>query len=130
MRLLVCGSRTWNDIPRTDAALDAAHLERKITLLIEGGQATRDKQRQIIYGADWLAKQWAYAHGIPAATFRADWSIGKRAGPERNQRMIDMGKPDRVLAFPNGPAGERSGTADMVRRAIAAGLPVWRPYGN
>jgi hypothetical protein len=33
--------------------------------------------------------------------------------------MIDEGKPELVIAFPGG-----SGTADMVRRARAANIPV------
>ena len=36
-----------------------------------------------------------------------------------NQRMLDEGKPDLVVAFPG--AG---GTKDMVRRAVKAGVPV------
>jgi hypothetical protein len=44
---------------------------------------------------------------------------GKAAGPIRNQRMIDEGKPDLVIAFPGG-----RGTADMVSRAKKAGIPV------
>jgi predicted Rossmann-fold nucleotide-binding protein len=36
--------------------------------------------------------------------------------------MLDM-KPDGVVAFPGG-----DGTADMVRRARAAGVKVWEPY--
>lgn len=44
---------------------------------------------------------------------------GKAAGPIRNQRMLDDGKPDRVLAFPGG-----RGTANMVKLAKAAGVPV------
>ena len=35
---------------------------------------------------------------------------GNAAGPIRNQRMLDHGKPDIVVAFPGG-----SGTADMVK---------------
>jgi len=52
-------------------------------------------------------------------TFDADWKLGKKAGPLRNQRMIDEGRPDLVVAFPGG-----KGTADMVRRAEAAGVKV------
>lgn len=48
----------------------------------------------------------------------ADWSLGKKAGPLRNQRMIDM-KPDKLLRFPGG-----RGTADCERRARAAGIEV------
>jgi hypothetical protein len=38
--------------------------------------------------------------------------------------MIDEGCPDKIVAFPGG-----KGTADMIRRAEAAQIPVWRPYG-
>jgi len=34
--------------------------------------------------------------------------------------MLAEGEPDAVLAFPGG-----RGTADMVRRAKRAGVPVW-----
>lgn len=44
---------------------------------------------------------------------------GKAAGPIRNQHMIDTAKPDLVVSFPGG-----AGTADMVRRAKAAGVRV------
>ena len=37
----------------------------------------------------------------------------------RNQRMLDEGKPDLVVAFPGG-----RDTADMVRRARSAGVEV------
>lgn len=52
--------------------------------------------------------------------FRADWEqCGRQAGPLRNARMLAEGRPDAVIAFPGG-----KGTADMVRKARAAGLPV------
>jgi len=35
--------------------------------------------------------------------------------------MLDKGQPDLVLAFPGG-----NGTADMIRRAEAANIPVKR----
>ena len=35
--------------------------------------------------------------------------------------MIDVGKPDAVIAFPGG-----RGTADMVQRANQAGIPVFQ----
>jgi len=52
--------------------------------------------------------------------FLANWRThGKAAGPIRNQQMLDEGRPHLVVAFPGG-----TGTADMVRRAKAAGVPV------
>src|SRR5262249_16770583 len=52
-------------------------------------------------------------YGLP----QGEWDeLGKKAGPLRNQRMLDEGKPDLVVAFPGG-----GGTKDMVRRAVQAG---------
>ena len=71
-------------------------------------------------GADTLGAEWAKAQGIPCEVYMADWEgLGRKAGPIRNQRMLDEGKPDLVVAFPGG-----RGTADMVRRARSAGLDV------
>jgi len=71
-------------------------------------------------GADTMAKHLAHAWNVPFRMFKADWNKhGKAAGPLRNQRMLDEGKPDLVVAFPGG-----RGTADMVRRARAAGIEV------
>lgn len=57
---------------------------------------------------------------IEERRYPAQWSLhGRSAGPRRNQRMLDEGRPDLVLAFP----GAR-GTADLVRRAQAAGVLV------
>jgi hypothetical protein len=53
---------------------------------------------------------------------KAEWKkYGPAAGPIRNQRMLDWG-PDLVVAFSGG-----KGTADMVRRARAAGVEVIEP---
>jgi hypothetical protein len=115
MRILVCGGRDYNDIEALNQALDKLHAERRITLIIEGGAA----------GADAHAREWANANGVDVRTFYADWkTYGRRAGPLRNARMLDEGRPDGVVAFPGG-----IGTNDMIRQARTAGLKVWRPYG-
>jgi len=120
MRLLVCGSRDFTDQDAANAALDRAHAHKPITLVIHG--AAR--------GADTCADLWAKGRRIPVMRFPADWSRhGRAAGPMRNDEMLFSGRPDGVCAFPNGPRGERSGTADMVRKARIAGLPVWFPLG-
>jgi DNA-binding MurR/RpiR family transcriptional regulator len=57
-------------------------------------------------------------------SYPADWeAYGKAAGPIRNQRMLDEGKPDLVIAFSDLPT--TSGTYDMIKRAKAAGIPVY-----
>lgn len=111
MRVLICGGRNFNDMDLVYAAM--ADLEAafgRVTSVIHGGAA----------GADLLGGRWGHQCGRPVTVYRADWTKhGRAAGPIRNQRMLDEGKPDRVVAFPGG-----RGTADMVRRATAAGIPV------
>lgn len=112
MRVLVCGGRDYDDIRRVFQVLDKFHSEAGISVIIEGGAR----------GADKLAREWAeHSYGCGnVETFEADWeNQGRFAGPARNQRMIDEGKPDLVIAFPGG-----RGTADMMRKARKAGVKV------
>jgi len=110
LRVLVCGGRNFHDFKLMAAELDRIHRSDGIALVISG--AAR--------GADTLAESWAALFGVGLVRFPADWARhGKAAGPIRNQQMLDEGKPDLVVAFPGG-----AGTADMVRRAKAAGVPV------
>lgn len=111
-RVLVCGGRDYNDYHRLNAVLCKLWEVEPFSVFMQGGAG----------GADYLARKWAssWCGAIQKLTFQADWCAhGKAAGPIRNQRMIDEGKPDLVVAFPGG-----RGTADMVRRAKAAGLRV------
>lgn len=72
-------------------------------------------------GADALAIKWAKANDVEIQTMCADWRrYGKKAGPIRNQQMIDRCGADILLAFPTGGPG----TADCIGRAKAAGIPV------
>lgn len=111
MRILVCGGREYDNVDRVFAALDAVHRKHGITLLIEGGAV----------GADACGLMWAVRKRVGTKTIEANWAqYGRSAGPKRNQRMLDEGKPDAVVAFPGG-----RGTADMVGRAKRANIPVW-----
>jgi YspA, cpYpsA-related SLOG family len=111
MRVLVCGGRDFSDADLLCRELDCIHAHTPISGIIEGGAA----------GADDLAAKWSAKTGLPQGVrFYADWAKhGRAAGPIRNQRMLDEGKPDLVVAFPGG-----RGTADMVRRAKKAGVEV------
>lgn len=114
MRVLVCGGRDYADAEAVGRALSRLHAERGIACVVHGDAR----------GADTLAKNWALVMDIPQESYPPNWSLGRKAGPLRNQRMLEHAKPDGVVAFPGG-----SGTADMCRRAEAAGLKVWRPQG-
>lgn len=110
MKVLVCGGRNYQNAKMVAKILDAAVERLGLTSILQGGAD----------GADRLAAEWAWDHGIPVGTMNADWkTYGKKAGPIRNQRMISEGKPDIVIAFPGG-----SGTANMVSLAEDAGIRV------
>lgn len=109
-RVLVCGGRNYTNSARVCGRLNLLHTEFGIAVIIHGAQR----------GADMLGEYWAKANDIPDISFKPDWdAYGPAAGPIRNRRMLDEGKPDLVLAFPGG-----KGTADMVWQATEHGVPV------
>jgi hypothetical protein len=110
VRVLVCGGRDFNDREAVFTYLDRLHSQKPISHIIHG--AAR--------GADTLAGEWAGWAGVTVSPYPADWGThGKAAGALRNRAMLVEGEPNLVIAFPGG-----RGTADMVRRAEAAGIPV------
>ena len=111
---LVCGGRDLDvrDYVHVARVLDALHGAIAIGLVVHGGAR----------GADRLAGRWAFARGIIARVFPADWSRhGKAAGMIRNRAMLEDGRPDVVVAFPGG-----RGTANMVALALKRSVPVLR----
>jgi hypothetical protein len=112
MRVLVCGGRDFTDTEQVADVLDGylvgAHGE---LVIIQGGAR----------GADQLARRWCEKHDVACVTVPARWAQdGRGAGPMRNRRMLEWFPPDSVVAFPGG-----KGTADMIRRAVVAGVPVF-----
>jgi hypothetical protein len=129
-RVLVCGGRTygWARDKRTRELLPQSLKERQ-KLTTELNKIYRENFgfecviSGMANGADILAAKWAEYSGIPLLKYpvtQEEWSrLGPRAGPLRNQRMLTEGKPNLGIAFPGG-----NGTADMVRRLVAAGVRV------
>lgn len=116
MRVLVCGGRDFDKRSIVFGALDAIHRVTPVTLVATGGAR----------GADWLAEQWADVNRVPLIVMEADWgTYGKKAGPVRNEALLRATKPDLVLHAPGG-----RGTADMLRRAKAAGVETRQMVGS
>ena len=108
--VLVCGGRDYTDADRAFEVLDALHAKHTFTWVVHGNAR----------GADTLGAMWADSRNIPSTPYPANWTKhGKAAGPIRNQLMLDSEAIDMVVSFPGG-----RGTADMVRRAKAKGIPV------
>lgn len=114
-RILVTGSRNWTDEATIEQALEDAR-RRLVGLgpvtLVHGGCPT---------GADVIADRTWRAWGLPVEVHPADWErYGRRAGPIRNQHMVDLGA-DLVLAF---PLGDSRGTRGCIAAAMRAGMDV------
>lgn len=120
MKILICGGR---DMDRADACNwleqnlkdELAHASGcfsylTIDAIIHGG----------CRGADEGAGDWAKSEGIRTIVCPADWKKhGKSAGPIRNREMLEIHKPDYVVALPGG-----KGTANMIALAESHGVPV------
>jgi hypothetical protein len=109
MRVLVCGSRYYWNYQRILACLSGID----VSLVIAGG----------CRGADTLAVRAALECGFRYVEYPADWQrFGKSAGPIRNQQMLDIGRPDLILAFHEDLSSSR-GTRDMISRVRLSGIP-------
>lgn len=111
MRVLVCGSRDWDDGRSNERALSTLDAD---DVVIHG--AAR--------GADSIAASCASDRGLEVVAFPADWDRhGRGAGFIRNRKMLEEGKPDVVWAFKSRAVSV--GTDSMLRIARAAGVPTF-----
>jgi len=131
------GSRLWPHTQRLeDALLEAWHDA------LQDGYSGIELMHGCAEGADTIGGQWADRNGILVRERPADWTgpcgmacrpdhrrRNRRgleycplAGHRRNQQMIDEQPLLLVAAQHNGS----SGTADCIRRAERAGVPVYR----
>ena len=115
MRILFTGSRWLTDTHLVEDALINVIAETREDVVVVHGDCPT--------GADAIAQDFvdhARLKSVQVERHPADWSRGKRGGPDRNQEMVDLGA-DVCLAF---PLGESRGTRDCIRRARTAGIPV------
>lgn len=116
MKILVCGATYFTDYEKFHDSLIGIFLEKNINLsdiTIISGMAK---------GADTLAVQFAKQYSLPCLEFPADWArYSKGAGPIRNQKMLDEGQPDLIIAF---PMQSSRGTRDMIARGLMEDIEV------
>jgi hypothetical protein len=118
MRVLVTGSRDWQDYQRVGSELyhmwaqSGKHVSEMT--LVHGACPT---------GADYWASQYATLWGWNVEPHPADWdAYGKAAGPRRNCEMTDSGV-DLCLAF---ILPSSRGTRQCADYAESKGVPVTR----
>jgi len=118
MRILCCGDRNWglSNLRADEIKIKNAlsNYDSSDTTVIHGACG----------GADAISSTTARNLGMTVESYPADWTgYGRAAGPIRNQQMLDEGKPDLVIAF-HSDIENSKGTADMVRRARKANIPI------
>ena len=114
-RLLVTGSRTWDDPTTIEHALAVILARHPGGVLLVHGACPR--------GADAIAAAYAArTPGYQIEAHPADWHrYGRAAGHRRNAEMITLGT-DGCVAFIR---ADSPGSTATVRLAEAAGIPVW-----
>lgn len=134
IRILVTGSRVWEDAGLLTAALSEAAEGHHPVTLVSGACPT---------GADRIAEVYASMCGWTVERHRADWNGPcrvmckpghRRAGPNgeycpaagnyRNQAMVDLGADILVAAPLDSAPGGSPGTRDCMDRARRAGIRV------
>jgi hypothetical protein len=112
MKVLVCGSRHWGDREAIEVMLKWLE-DIGYTTVIHG----------CCGGADTLAGEIALELRMRVEEYPAQWEThGIAAGPIRNKRMLEKGKPSLVLAFHDDIADSKGGTKDMIGRTFDANV--------
>lgn len=135
MRVLITGSRTWNlpaDVAEDIVRRMMARSSPSPLTIVHGACET---------GIDAAFDKAARACGATVERYPADWDdidhpdavvrrsrsgrlYNANAGPTRNQKMVDTGGFALCVAFSQDLKASR-GTADCVRRALAASIPTY-----
>jgi hypothetical protein len=115
----VTGGRDFCNGALIESVLDALHFgsptqnKTHIELLVHGG----------CVGVDTIAGLWAYTNCIQTCVFAitdVQWRMaGRGSGPYRNRQMLEVTRPNLLVAFPGG-----CGTANCVQIARGLGIEV------
>jgi hypothetical protein len=141
-RILVTGSRDWQD--RFAVYVKLSGICEAMGLNFppdQYGNTSPDWSRVTVVhgacptGADFWADQWCLSNQFVAETHPADWSLGRKAGPLRNNAMVALGA-DVCVAFIGactsprctlgGARHDSHGATGAAAAAERAGIPVLR----
>ena len=118
-RLLITGSRDWDDTEAIKRELDAAWMAG-FNVLVSGACPT---------GADRLCEQWWEYRGLEVERYPAMWRkdgiYNRAAGFERNAEMVRLGAEACVAFIKN----DSKGASHTAKLAEDAGIPTLRVLG-
>jgi hypothetical protein len=110
-RVAVVGSR---DFP-SRSLVECFVIDLPFCVVVSGGAR----------GVDSFAEASAKLARLDFELFKADWARYRRgAGPVRNQKIVDSGL-NVLVAFVSNPRRLSPGSADVIRRARSARVPVF-----
>lgn len=116
MRIIICGSRNWQDRRVIEQKLSSLISKYGPDLTIIHGGAR---------GADSIAGQTAQRAGLRVEKHPAQWNrYGRSAGPIRNHEMAKSGADLCVAFLQDSPEAPSSGTKNMIEQARKFGIPV------
>jgi hypothetical protein len=117
-RVLVTGSRTWDDAATIARVLDGIRARIGNRMVVVHGHCPD--------GGDAIADAWALANlPRPPERWPAPWAqLGKSAGPRRNLAMV-ASRPDETVAFLRDPVTGR-GAQHCATASERAGIPTTR----
>ena len=111
MKLIIAGSRNFNDYQKLKIECDQFLQDQKNIEIVSGGHYK---------GADKLGIQYANEKGFNLIKFPAEWNkFGKAAGPKRNKEMAKYA--DALIVFWD---GKSKGTKSMINLAKKEGLKI------
>lgn len=109
MRIIICGSRGFNDYNYLEKRMDKLTRKLKEVVVVSGHAR----------GADQLGEKWAYKNQYKVEIFPANWlENGRAAGILRNKEMVDS-EPGAVVAFYDGIS---HGTGHTIEYALSKGI--------
>jgi hypothetical protein len=109
MKVIIAGCRDFNNYDLLKSKLDFYFSNIEVTEIVSGACS----------GADKLGERYALEHNIPVKQFPANWNLGRKAGPLRNEEMASYA--DALVAFWD---LESRGTKDMINRAEKHNLKI------
>lgn len=127
--IAVTGGRHFGERVRRDSGV---YLER-----VAQRNFVRRQLRQLLFdvpgdvivhvgdatGVDEITREVCFEDGYDIVVYYANWDqLGKFAGPERNRRILDLGRPSTLIVFPGG-----KGTANMKQQAECKGVAIVQP---
>ena len=109
LKIVIAGPRDFYDYDLVASSLvNILPKDRNRIQIVEGGAT----------GVDRIARDFAIANKIEYKEFPANWSLGRKAGPIRNEQMARYA--DMLIAFD----AHTRGTASMIRCATKEGLKI------